>query len=143
MDRIEKSKAKIQEHKKAIQMVENTWTDLPGCSYSGMPKNPTPSNDRILNMIDHKDRDVERLKRLIEKEEVKIEEILQFYRVISLLLSDCTDRQEKIIDFYYFKRNNCIETCYLARIGKTTFRRENNHIINKIEELLRQDEESL
>lgn len=130
---IEESNKKIIEYKSQIKIIEETYCNIGACVNDGMPHNPSPFTDKILLQIEKKDREIENIKKLIYKESKRINEFLEMYGIISKILQDSEERTKAIVKKYYFEGCTAIETCYLLGCSISTFKRENNSLIDRIE----------
>lgn len=124
---------KIIEYKKQLDIVNETYYNISACVSDGMPKQRNVFDDKILNQITRKDKEVENINRLIYKETKKVTDCLHMYMVISKILQESNDRTRQIVEKYYFDKCTAIETCYFVSCSISTFKRENNTLLEKIE----------
>ena len=136
---IDASNKKILEYKTQLEVVTEAYCNISACVSDGMPKTKSYFTDKILLQIEKKDKEVENIKSLIYKETSKIAEYLHAYGVISKILQESEERTKKIVEKYYFEGCTAIETCYFVGCSVSTFKRENNNLIDRIKKEIDED----
>lgn len=100
-----------------------------------MPKGPPqPNDDKILKLIERKDKEIAKLNRLIQSEQKKIARLLEDFNFITQQLITLDERERDLVEQYYFENERRVDVCSDMEISIRTFVRINNRILDKIRE---------
>jgi len=104
-----------------------------------MPKGTPNFEDKILKLIERKDKEISKLNRLIQSEQKNIARMLETYNKISYVLETLTDRERELVEQYYFEKQRRIDVCSDMEIGLSTFKRIHAAALEKLKEELEKE----